>query len=362
MSEVSKKLLLSTGTFVVMLAIIEVALRTFTPADLLRLRADNLSHFFESDSLLVFRLVPNTDAMMLTPEFQIPVHINEWGIRESRTADTTFSARRVLFIGDSFTFGLGVEEESTFVRKVELLLTRVTKTEVLCINGGVPGFNSEQQYHWLMRLWSVVRPNAVCWVFFQDDLRFDPRDFWVEESSPTLVDRTKMFLRRHLYLYHFFGTRLTALARKITNRAGIEGLEPVEEVNLVPWNEKIRSQWTNVKGFVARAQELCDRRGASFLLVSLPDLAQVDSARWAKKLTDLGASFTRTNLQASADSLSRFAVRNRIMFLDLRPAIIRSGGERLYYPLDRHLTAQGHSVVARAIAEKLLEIKKELFK
>lgn len=66
-----------------------------------------------------------------------------------------------------------------------------------------------------------------------------------------------MFLRRHLYLYHFFGTRLRALERKITDRAG---------------------------------------------------------------------------------------------------------GERLYYPLDRHLTGQGHSVVARAIAEKLLEINKELFK
>jgi len=261
------------STFVVMLMIVEVALRIFTPADLLRLRSNSLTRHYEPDSLLVYHMVANTRALMFSAEFQVPMYINGWNIRESRAMHSNSTLRRILFIGDSFTFGTGVEEDSTFVRRIERLFNMTTNENVRCYNGGVQGYSPEQEYYNLIRLWDVIGPEAVCWVFFADDVRFDPREFWPDDSAATAFERVKVVLRKRLYVYNFFGTRLSALIRTFEPPRGTEWLDLVEAVNLIPWDEYILARWSVTKSFIVNAKEFCDSRSVPFLLVNVLDVS-----------------------------------------------------------------------------------------
>src|SRR5262249_20298303 len=84
----------------------------------------------------------------------IPVSINRLGMRgpelEANREGGPGSARgrRILGIGDSFTFGPGVRDEDTFLRRLESSLARGGgKVEVL--NAGIEGFSTADEVAYL---------------------------------------------------------------------------------------------------------------------------------------------------------------------------------------------------------------------
>lgn len=80
--------------------------------------------------------------------------------------------RRVLLVGDSFTFGILLEEEDTYPAILDRRATdRFGEQQVEVLNGGVPGFGLANYVAWLEELGDSVNPDVVVVFFNGGDIR-----------------------------------------------------------------------------------------------------------------------------------------------------------------------------------------------
>jgi hypothetical protein len=107
-------------------------------------------------------------------------------------------------VGDSFTFGLGVEEDGTFPAALASALAMgdseahgsasgdapgASGASFEVLNGGVPGYNLFQERRWIERLAPALRVDAVVLVLIENDLyNLDGSDL-VAAPDGTLVRR-----------------------------------------------------------------------------------------------------------------------------------------------------------------------------
>lgn len=100
-----------------------------------------------------FRLKPNHSGSNVLSGWTWRLTTNSRGFR-GREIDPKKAANvfRIVFVGDSVTFGVGVEDEEVFPRLLEKRLNggAVSGRKVECVNLGVPGYNTTQEY-WLLR-------------------------------------------------------------------------------------------------------------------------------------------------------------------------------------------------------------------
>src|SRR5215470_2076612 len=104
----------------------------------------------------------------------VPVAFNEFGLRDrEHTLAPAPGTIRILALGDSYTFGLGVPEELTYPRVTEALLNAsrgdgVPAVEIL--NFGIPGYNTLHELEQFRQLGLTFNPDIVVVGFLFDDL------------------------------------------------------------------------------------------------------------------------------------------------------------------------------------------------
>ena len=106
-----------------------------------------------------------------------------------RTADAGGGGQRVVALGDSYTFGWGVDDEHTYPAQLERRLRDEYGLEgVEVINAGTPGFNTMQEASYLASRWEELRPDVVVLGFVMNDAEpprsapRDPRERYCEAS------------------------------------------------------------------------------------------------------------------------------------------------------------------------------------
>jgi hypothetical protein len=102
------------------------------------------------------------------PLYEYHVRTNQFGFRMDEEVDFSSEIGRVLLLGDSFTFGWGVEIEKSFV---ELIRSRVKNTvpKVQLLNAGVGAYSTAHVYKALVRLSQRVRPCAAIYFMNAND-------------------------------------------------------------------------------------------------------------------------------------------------------------------------------------------------
>ncbi|MFC1584838.1 SGNH/GDSL hydrolase family protein [Fibrobacterota bacterium] len=115
-------------------------------------------------------LRPGFSGVWKSKEGDILYRINEQGIRSSsRYRHIPRGSGRVFIIGDSYTFGIGVNEEASFARKLQDKL-RLHHSGAEVVNLGVPGFGTKQSYHRLLeKAQQLGVPDAVIYIFCPND-------------------------------------------------------------------------------------------------------------------------------------------------------------------------------------------------
>src|SRR5690242_15673527 len=116
------------------LVLCEFAVRMLAPQAL-------TSDVVMADPDVDYRLRPNTQGHMSSPEYSADIRINSLGFRGAEISPAKKpGVARVLFLGDSFTFGHGLGETETLPYLVgrELEAKYPGKYEVM--NGGVYGY------------------------------------------------------------------------------------------------------------------------------------------------------------------------------------------------------------------------------
>jgi hypothetical protein len=105
-------------------------------------------------------------------DFDVTYGTDRYGFRVSPALDES-RKRRIAWVGDSFTFGLGVDDGDTFVNRLNLLDRGAAH-----LNYGIPGFSTDQEWLLIQREVLGFRPDEIVLVvYLGNDLLDNLLDF-----------------------------------------------------------------------------------------------------------------------------------------------------------------------------------------
>ncbi|MCD4652413.1 hypothetical protein K8T06_00585 [bacterium] len=137
--------------------------------------------------------------------FSIPVQINSQGYRDKEIIEPKpDNSYRILAVGDSFTWGLGVRSEDSWVKQLEKLLNHentdsalIQNKHVEIINTGVGSWNTEIELAYLKKKGLKHAPDAVILGFLTNDFRSGNTEYNIDKRG-FLVTRQEG--KSHLHL------------------------------------------------------------------------------------------------------------------------------------------------------------------
>ncbi len=240
----------------------------------------------------------------------VDVRINSDGLRDDEHPRERTGARRLVFLGDSLTFGWGVPQDETFAALLERRLSESAPTEVL--NFGIGNYNTSQETALFLEKGLAYRPDEVVVFYF------------VNDAEPTPKMSPWWWLAR-LRITTFYWSRIKALWARLfpgkTYREYYAGLYADDQPG---WAETKRA-------FLALA-EACREHGIKLRAVILPELHSLDPYPFGRE-HEMVAEFLRAH---------------GIPVLDLAPAF-RDVAEphSLWVSLDdAHPNARAHRMIA----------------
>lgn len=134
-------------------------------------------------------------------DFRYSVYINSIGIRDRELPRERGNTYRVLAIGDSYTYGWGVDIENTWMRQLEALL-RDAGRDIEILNLGKPGVGPPFYSELAEQAIPLLRPDLVLICMLQgNDIRaagdksasLKDRDFW--DSVRSLYPNFTLYMR-----------------------------------------------------------------------------------------------------------------------------------------------------------------------
>ena len=270
-----------------------------------------------------------------------PYRLNSRGLRSPEySAVKQPGERRVLVLGDSFTFGQGVfDGEKIFPRILERRLNEKAEkpsSRVTVLNGGLPASLTGD---WL-RLWHALAadfdPDVVLIVFFLRDgtrIASIPEFFGEIRQAVTLRNQGSLIYEKS-YLYRTLRDRLDRAA--ISERYGRAFLDAYFG------DEEQTAEWRAAQGNLLRLKELAERSGAAVGFVIFPVLVGLDDDYPFAAICDL---------------LERFGRDHGLPVLNLLPAFLGEDGPELWISsYDQHPNEKGHAIAAEAMLPFLQEL------
>jgi hypothetical protein len=151
------------GAFLIAVVGVELVLRIARPAVAYQYAPQRivLNHFAGSE-YLPSELRPNFHGRFRMLEFDTTVSTNSWGLRDR---EIDFSKPRILCLGDSFTFGFGVENGEAFCAQLE----EAFGGRYDVVNAGIPGGSPDTYALWLSRWRDKLQPRLIIVSLFQND-------------------------------------------------------------------------------------------------------------------------------------------------------------------------------------------------
>jgi hypothetical protein len=271
--------------------------------------------------------------------------------REVREVDRVSQNCRIVFIGDSFTFGVGIDYQKTFVGIVD---TELRKRGVEVLNAGVSGYCPSievrkvdhvirqvgLQFQELVVFLDISDPEDETYYFDVDD--FDHviskssdwgRAIKEDNSRSGIAFQVFRFLRDHTVLFrHFWWSVRGTLAPPLINlRRSLWTVDPrlIESYG--------REGLEKMKKAMDRLVKLLEAKGILLTIVVYPWPDQI----WHQDKDSIQIRFWH-----------KWADDNNVTFINLFPAFFSGDPpeqaiKKYYIPGDMHWTEAGHSLVAR---------------
>ncbi len=127
---------------------------------------------YEASDIIPFTLKKNYVAQSPSQEYpgkMVEILTNSYGLRGPETAiDKDQSTKRILVLGDSYTFGVYCEENEVYPRILERLYINENKdTNVEVLNAGyTDGWSPDEHYAWLVKRGVKFKPDLIVYGFF----------------------------------------------------------------------------------------------------------------------------------------------------------------------------------------------------
>jgi len=301
---------------------------------------------------LGFRLAPNLKTRMSGPEYDVAVETDSMGFRDDEIGSKTRT--RILLLGDSFAMGYGVARGEIFADRIE----RDLGADV--VDAATGGYEIVHQVQLLEEYGKSLTPDLVLYaLYLGNDLAWN--DQWRrgdDGSLRSLVREYPLRQPREIKLLSLLRGFVYGVRSKSKEKDGewlpFEGYLGLCERELAEEARKDYSEATALLGeMAAQVREL----GVPFFVVLVPYRSMVEPearASLKKKIPDLDSRYDLTRPAREMDArLTGLGIdhADSTQFLGEHGGL---GGSGLYFPIDGHLTPEGHRVMAEFL-EPLLE-------
>ena len=279
------------------------------PAELWRAsRGSHVGSIHRPDDVIGYVLRPGASFRHRQAQFDVVYRVDDGGTR--RIPGPSDGRPRVLVLGDSWTFGHGVEDGEAYPARLQALWP-----DLGVRNLGVMGYGPA---HVLLALERALgATDDVALVLYG----------W------TPIHLARAYLRRS-HLDTTAGHRVPRL--EIENgRLVVEGLAGRDEAIDDAAPGLVRAEWVRTVAAVERMRDDCAAYGVRFLLVLLPGpdaipVFDTDTRRMRRRMRRAG-----------------------VEMVDLQRGRASPKGDELFFEDDGHPTARWHRLVADAIAARL---------
>lgn len=245
----------------------------------------------------------------------VPVEINSDGLRDEEYPVQRSDAYRVIFLGDSLTFGWGVKQEETFHHLLEERLGETSPTEIL--NFGTGNYNTEQEVELFLEKGLKYRPDKVVLFYFINDA----------EVTPV---KSKLWFLGYSELVSFYWSRINSMMNNYFPSKSFKDYYS-------SLYEEGAPGWSSSKAALLELEQTCLEQGIELQVVLLPELHD-----------------TKNEIFAGVyGALSAFLAQNAIDHVDLS-GLFRDQENPidLWVSLDdAHPNAIAHRGIANAVAE-----------
>lgn len=327
---------------------------------------------------------PSMQSSLIAPEYRVKVQFNSDGLRNEECPHERVPGRgRIMVLGDSFTFGVGVEAEQTFAKVLQHRMLRDTDV----INTGTTGFGTDQEYLYLAYEGVKYRPDLVVLAFYAENDMVDnqrrgglgyPKPFFVmgpnglelntfveagrlqygvdpEPFSFRRWSRAYVHIQRRIFMIREVRKLKEAIAPVSAPATGTPLGSSVKQPSgdLAAYLDEPRfarppDGYEVTRALLLAARDECRRIDAHFLVLLIPSRGLVTeapnptsdlsgySARAYRAMRDV----CRSQKVPYIDTLGELASRHR-------------AGEALFFTRDSHLTPQGHAALAQMVARKI---------
>ncbi len=279
------------------------------------------------------------------------IRINSHGLRDREFSyEKPEGVKRVLGIGDSFTFGYGVHLDDCYLKQLERDLNRNgDKWEV--INAGVTGYNMWQYLAYFEHYGYRYEPDLVTiGVYFDDfygDSSVDEKTYSGPRHHSLKSIRLVNFSRNCLELLQF-------RYRYLLGSRWLRSIEDRREYILSNEYHRLligKADHEVYKKFESRLQEfnrVAKQHSAGVLLIFIPDVVQIN----------------HPELQGVNDLLKEICLRSHVSYLDMTPHFERFEDIKKLYllPYDAHTSPAGHHLIATEMEKKIKELMPNQFR
>lgn len=328
----------------------------------------------QSDEILNHSFIPEAHSTMISNEYHSDLNINSSGLRGKNINEKASGTIRLLMLGDSFTFGLGVSDDDTFSRILEKKFeAKGEKVEV--INAGVDSYSPLLEYLFLTTRGLALKPDLVILNFDMSDLT-DDRNYeelavfkdGEVQAVPASRQKTELNpfkrINQSTPLLNMLKSAGDVLYAKIFYKPEVSG-EQISDprVNRIAItrndfdHKKYYEYWQRSFRYILKIRDLCEKNKIKFVLSTYPYGHQISTQEWklGRHLFGFGDDIIYSDKPFTI--LSNFAANNQLIFFNVLEYFKKQSQERLYFPYDGHMNPRGHGVYAEAIYNNLLKNK-----
>lgn len=324
-----QKLLLLVATLVVLAPLAELlltALDLCAPHPRWELKEDDRGDHqnLRPDDVLGWRFHPDRTYTLVTEGNSVEYESDALGFRVDGDAPAApKGAKRIAFVGDSFTYGIGVAASETFAARTAAALGAVA------LNRGIPGYGIDQMWLTLRHVVLPGKPDLVVVAMIDDDF-----ERTLHLNSVLIgVPFTKPVFRLD-------GGKLVPVG---------EADRPGALSRFLDRKSRVLAGWRGAWRRIGRRWPVGEWWKTNAAVID----AMIEDAR-AADVPILFAFIRRSNHWIPFATLEQHLAARGVAFLDIGAQWGSSPAEG-YYPKDGHYNAVGHAAAGEALARAIAE-------
>ena len=323
--------------------------------------------YYESDPFTGYRLKPDSTGYF---QHQIPARANNHGHRDkSVPVEKTEGIFRILVLGDSFTVGADVSQDSTYADVLETLLTRSNTSPVEVINSGVGGWDPFQYAQYYEQYGWKFSPDLILVGYFVGNDTYTKTTDVQQLKTAVLGRRISReavwvgFIRLKIFMYNH-----SNIARLMLNKGPVLGdttrqhCSDFSDQHLViqRWRQRnhlkrtsaLEGEAQNSINQILRIRKLAERDSIPLGVVLIPDENQINRSLQQALLTD--NEHGKFDFEMPQLMLKEMFADAAIPVIDLLPYSLEDS--RCLYS-GTHWGAEGHALAAAVIYENITDAK-----